>query len=250
MNFTVSSGLTFATGPLYIEGAEPGDTLAVSIDDITVANQGVMAAIPGSGALGHFIKSMETKIVPIKDDYAIFNKDIKIPISPMIGVIGTAPLEEDISCGTPGRHGGNMDTRLIGKGSILYLPVFAEGALLSMGDLHAVMGDGEVSVCGVEIPGEVTVTIKLIKAQKEEWPVLETPTHWYTIASGKDINEASELALDAMLSFLIRLPLSINDKVSLLSIAGSLEICQVVDPLKTVRMGISKESLVSYKVEF
>ena len=80
----------------------------------------------------------------------------------MIGVIGTAPKTESISCGTPGMHGGNMDSKIIGIGSTIYLPVEVPGALLAMGDLHAVMGNGEGSVCGAEVPGEVTVTVEVI----------------------------------------------------------------------------------------
>lgn len=240
-----------ATGPVAIAGAEPGDTLAVKIDDIQVAEQGVMVTVPEMGALGKILSTTETKIVPIKDGKAIFNDKITIPIDPMIGVIGTAPEKEDIPCGTPGRHGGNMDTKLIKKGSTVYLPVFVPGAMLAMGDLHAVMGDGEVSICGVEIPGQVTVTVDLIKGKQETWPILETPLAWYTIASAEDLDQAADSALNAMVDFLgKRADFKLNDLVSLLSIAGNLEISQVVDPLKTVRMGIAKEIVQNYNLKF
>ncbi|WP_227765810.1 acetamidase/formamidase family protein [Zhaonella formicivorans] len=240
-----------ATGPVAIAGAEPGDTLAVKIDDIQVAEQGVMVTVPEMGALGKILSTTETKIVPIKDGKAIFNDKITIPIDPMIGVIGTAPEKEDIPCGTPGRHGGNMDTKLIKKGSTVYLPVFVPGAMLAMGDLHAVMGDGEVSICGVEIPGQVTVTVDLIKGKQEMWPILETPLAWYTIASAEDLDQAADSALNAMVDFLgKRADFKLNDLVSLLSIAGNLEISQVVDPLKTVRMGIAKEIVQNYNLKF
>lgn len=169
----------------------------------------------------------------------------------MIGVIGTAPETADIPCGTPGRHGGNMDTKLIRKGNTLYLPVFIEGAKLAMGDLHAVMGDGEVSICGLEVPGVVTVTVDVIKGKQEEWPVLETADAWYVLASGKDLDEAADFAMTGMLKFLQdRLPLGKNDIISLLSITGNLEISQIVDPLKTVRMSIPKYVLEAYKAGF
>jgi amidase len=240
-----------ATGPVAIAGAEPGDTLAVKINDIQVAEQGVMVTVPEMGALGKILSTTETKIVPIKDGKAIFNDKITIPIDPMIGVIGTAPEKEDIPCGTPGRHGGNMDTKLIKKGSTVYLPVFVPGAMLAMGDLHAVMGDGEVSICGVEIPGQVTVTVDLIKGKQEMWPILETPLAWYTIASAEDLDQAADSALNAMVDFLgKRADFKLNDLVSLLSIAGNLEISQVVDPLKTVRMGIAKEIVQNYNLKF
>lgn len=240
-----------ATGPVAIFDAEPGDTLAVKIENIEVAEQGVMITGKGMGALGQFIEMPETKLISIKAGAAIFNSNISLPIEPMIGVIGTAPEKESIPCGTPGRHGGNMDTKLIKKGSILYLPVFVSGAMLAMGDLHAVMGDGEVSICGVEVPGKVTVTVELIKGVQEEWPVLETHDFWYIIASAEDLDIASDYALQAMLSFLRkRIKLNVNDIVSLLSIAGNLEISQVVDPLKTVRMGVRKDALKNLNVQF
>lgn len=240
-----------ATGPLFIEGAEVGDILKIEIVDIKINTSGVMTARPKTGALGEFITKCRSKIIPIQDNLAIFNDKIKIPVNPMIGVIGTAPETEDIPCGTPGRHGGNMDTKLIRKGNTLYLPVFVEGAKLAMGDLHAVMGDGEVSICGVEVPGVVTVTVNVIKGKQEEWPMLETDDAWYALASGKDLDEAADLAMDGMLKFLQnRLPLSKNDIISLLSITGNLEISQVVDPLKTVRMSIPKYVLEAYKSGF
>ncbi|MBO8158959.1 acetamidase/formamidase family protein [Thermosyntropha sp.] len=240
-----------ATGPLAIKGARPGDTLVVYIEDIEIADQGCMVTVPGMGAAGDLIEKSETKIVPIKNGKAVFNEKISIPIRPMIGVIGTAPANDDIPCGTPGKHGGNMDTKLIGKGTTLYLPVWVEGALLAMGDLHAVMGDGEVSVTGVEIPGKVTVKVDLIKNKSEEWPVLETEESFYVIASAEDLDEASDFALKGMIQFLCkRTDMNMHEIVSLLSAVGNMEICQVVDPLKTVRMGISKNIMQNYNLKF
>lgn len=240
-----------ATGPLDIVGAEVGDTLVVEIKDIKVADKGVMATVPELGAFGGQIDKTETKVIHIEDGMAIFNDKIKLPIDPMIGVIGVAPGEDDIPCGTPERHGGNMDTRLIKKGSKLYFPVRVAGGRLAMGDLHAVMGDGEVSLCGLEIPGEVIVKVELVKNKQSEWPILETPDYWYIIASGDDLDQAADLALKNMLEFLEdRISMSRNDLVSLMSVAGSLEISQVVDPLKTVRMGISKQALKNYNFTY
>jgi amidase len=240
-----------ATGPVAIKDAEPGDTLAVHIQDIVIAEQGCMVTVPKMGAAGDIIKVSETKIIPIQDGEARFSDKISIPVAPMIGVIGTAPEKEDIPCGTPGRHGGNMDTRLIKKGNTVYLPVFVDGGLLAIGDLHAVMGDGEVSVTGLEIPGKVTVKVDLIKAQCESWPVLESDDYWYVIASGEDLDAAADLALKAMLEFLgKRTDISLNDRISLLSACGNMEISQIVDPLKTIRLGISKTIMKNYDLKF
>ncbi|MEW6546802.1 MAG: acetamidase/formamidase family protein [Bacillota bacterium] len=236
-----------ATGPLAVKGAEPGDVLVVDVLRIEIASQGVMVAVPGLGALGHLISEPETKVIPIREGKALFNETVAFPVKPMIGVIGTAP-EKEVPCGTPGPHGGNMDTRLITEGARLYLPVFVPGANLCLGDLHAVMGDGEVVVCGVEIPGRVTVRVDVRKARRLDSPMLETSDAWYTIASAKDLDEAAQMALEHMLAFVReRTGLSLNHAGMLLSIAAHLEISQVVDPLKTVRMRLPKS--VGYNFE-
>ncbi len=164
-----------ATGPVFVEGAMPGDLLKVHILDIRVAEKGTMTATPGEGAVGDLLTKEYTKIIRVKDGKAHFSDKIVLDARPMIGVIGTAPANgETIPTGTPGTHGGNMDNRRITKGTTLYLPVNVEGALLAMGDLHALMSDGEVLICGLEIPGEVEVTVEVVKDANLPVPVLVT----------------------------------------------------------------------------
>lgn len=151
-----------ATGPIFVEGAMPGDVLRVKIEKLDIAEQGVMVVEPNQGVMGHRISKMEAKIIPIMNGKAIFN-EIEIPLNPMIGVIGVAPEGEGVNCGTPGPHGGNMDNKMITEGATLYFPVFVEGALFGLGDLHAAMGDGEISVSGIEVPGRVTITLDVLK---------------------------------------------------------------------------------------
>lgn len=240
-----------ATGPVAVAGARPGDTLTIEIIDIRVAEKGVMVAIPGWGAFGSRIKEPLTKVIPVVGEEAVFNEKIRLPLKPMIGIIGVAPEEGAVPCGTPGPHGGNMDTRLITNGSRLFLPVFVEGALLSVGDLHAVMGDGEVIVCGLEISGEVELKVKLVKGRNFPTPVLETQDAWYTVASASNLDEAAQRALDCLADFLTeRMSLPFNEIGMLLSAVGNLEVSQIVDPLKTARMGIGKRFLAGYDVKF
>ncbi|MFD2215598.1 acetamidase/formamidase family protein [Metabacillus endolithicus] len=230
-----------ATGPVYVEGAEVGDILEVTIDDIKLEDQGVMAVSPGMGVLGEKITKFEAKLIPVENGKAIFNENIHIPLNPMIGVIGVAPQGEPISCGTPGSHGGNMDNKMITKGTTLYFPVFQQGALFALGDLHAAMGDGEVCVTGIEIAGQVTVTIKVIKGKSLRNPVLETEEFIGTIASAKTIDEAVKVSVEDMVELLqdkTRLPLS--ELTMILSAVGQTQICQVVDPLMTTRFLVPK----------
>ncbi|MCC5912527.1 MAG: acetamidase/formamidase family protein [Clostridiaceae bacterium] len=231
-----------ATGPLYVEGAEEGDTLKIEILKIDVGEKGVMGAIPGVGVMGDKVENPEMKIVPIKDNKVIFNDDIHLPLEPMIGVIGVAPKHEDISCGTPGHHGGNMDNKKIREGATLYLPIFTEGALLSIGDLHAVMGDGEVMVSGVEVCGRVQVKVEVIKGISIENPLLEDKENIYTIASDEDLFTATKMATEDMQKIVMKqLNISFNEAGMLLSAAGNVEICQIVDPLLTVRFAMPKK---------
>ena len=226
-----------ATGPLYIEEAEPGDVLRIDILKIKLASQGAMSLAPGRGALKDFVKEERTKIIKIEDGCAVFNDTLKFPIKPMIGVIGTAPKEGAILNGTPGEHGSNMDCNKIQEGTSLFLPVNVKGALLAMGDLHAVMGDGESATCGIEISGEVTVKVTVLKDAVMPTPFLKTDIEYITIAAGKTLDEASNQACFKMLDFLkATVPLDVHELIMLLSIAGNMEVCQVVNPLKTARM--------------
>ncbi|MFV2047145.1 acetamidase/formamidase family protein [Metabacillus sp. YM-086] len=230
-----------ATGPVYVEGAEVGDVLEVTIDDIKLEDQGVMAVSPGMGVLGEKITKFEAKLIPIENGKAIFNENIHIPLNPMIGVIGVAPQDEPISCGTPGSHGGNMDNKMITKGTTLYFPVFQQGALFALGDLHAAMGDGEVCVTGIEIAGQVTVTIKVIKGKSLSNPVLETEEFIGTIASAKTIDEAVKMSVEDMVELLQdKTSLPLSELTMLLSAVGQTQICQVVDPLMTTRFLVPK----------
>jgi len=234
-----------ATGPVYVNDAKVGDILKVTIKNIEVDSSGVMAVIPGAGLLGDKITAPEVKIIPVEDGFAKFN-DISIPIQPMIGVIGVAPAGEPIPTGTPDSHGGNMDNKLITAGTTLYFPVFVDGALLAMGDLHAVMGDGEIIVTGVEIAGSVTVCVEVIKGHSISNPIHETPTHFYTIGSALDLLDAVKIATEDMHAIVMKqLNLPFNEAGMLLSLVGDAQIAQVVDPLLTARFGVSKEYLKS-----
>lgn len=177
-----------AAGPVFVEGAEPGDVLVVDIYDIEVADEGTISTDDHCGPLFE-TTGYRTKKIQITDGFADFN-GVKFPIDPMIGVIGTAPDGEDIINGYVGNHGGNMDNKKITKGTRLYFPVRVKGALLQMGDVHATMGDAELCGTGIEIPAEITVKVSLIKDFKLNWPVLETSDRWYVNACAQEFNEA------------------------------------------------------------
>lgn len=240
-----------ATGPLFVEGAMPGDVLKVEILNIELGDHGVMVGAPGEGITGNVVCGEVTKILPVEDGIIKFNNKLSFPVSPMIGVIGTAPKGEGIDTGTPDSHGGNMDCTQIGAGTVLYLPVNTEGALLAMGDLHAKMGDGEVEVCGVEIAGVVTVKVTVLKDCKLPTPYLLGKEKAMTIFSAKTADEACIGATLAMHSFLMKeLGMGDHEAAMLLSVTGDLRVCQVVDPEKTFRMEIPRTVTEAYGYEF
>ena len=239
-----------ATGPVYVEGAEPGDILQVEIQKIDIASFGTMLTGENAGVMGHRLKGFSVKRVPIRDGKVIFNDKIEFPVNPMVGVIGVAPKEGSINCGTPGDHGGNMDTIMIGENATVYFPVFHEGALFSLGDCHAAMGDGEVGVSGIEVPAKVTVKISVIKGESIRTPVVETDEGIACIVSKETLDEAAVVATEEMVEYLMdRTGMAMDEATMLLSAAGHLQISQVVDPLKTVRMYVPKSILRAYGVE-
>lgn len=232
-----------ATGPVYVQGAEPGDVLKVRIHKIEVGEQAAVVVAKDFGLLGDQLDASETRILPVKNDTVTF-LGIEIPLCKMIGVIGTAPAGDGIPTGTPDAHGGNMDCTMIGEGATLYLPVNVPGALLAMGDLHAAMGDGEIGVSGAEIAGAVEVTVEVIKDACIPTPMVETDDTVATIFSAPTMEAASYGAGDHMVRWILHnTKLSKSEAVMLLSVAGNLRICQVVDPEVTLRMELPKRLL-------
>lgn len=233
-----------ATGPLYIEGALPGDVLKVEILDIKTRSWGAMRSSVTAGAFCDCFDERTARIFRLDDGKIHFSDDIVLDIDTMIGVIGTAPAGAGITTDTPDSHGGNMDCNKIKKGSTLYLPVNTQGALLSMGDLHALMGDGEVFICGLETAGVVTVRVTVMKNCCVPTPFLENDTHIMTIQSADTLDEASLMASRLMKDYLKQLK-GMDDLEAgmFLSLCGNLVICQIVDPKKTVRMEIEKKCL-------
>lgn len=234
-----------ATGPIYVEGAKAGDILKVKIIDIQVHNKGVAMTVPQEGVLGDIAKKSKIKILDIEDGNALFN-GIKIPIDPMIGVIGLAPDKNDGEwpTATPWKHGGNMDTRDIKIGSTLYFPVHQEGALLALGDCHALMGDGEISFAGLEVQAKVTLELDVIKDKTIKWPLVETKDATMVIASGDDVEQAIyEASFQAVNHLKDGLDFDWEDAYILGSLIMDLKISQVVDPKITVRAAIPKDVL-------
>jgi amidase len=239
-----------ATGPVYVDEVKPGDILCIDILEIKVADQSVVTATPSQGVIGDLIQKAGTVVLPVHKTHLIFNNHLKIPIHPMIGVIGVAPASGKIPNGVPDRHGGNMDCNQICQGSRIYLTAQVPGALLGCGDLHSIMGDGEIISTGAETDGEVKLMVKVVDLPGLPTPFLETTDSVSTICSAKTVDSAVDQATHAMAEFLVNIVgLPINEAGMLMSLIGQLRICQVVDPQRTVRFEFPKWVLAKYGYE-
>lgn len=235
-----------ATGPVYINGAKPGDTLVAEIIEIEPWDWGAALIIPGFGYLQETTPGPYTKVFHFEKDGSIpYGKSIKLPLRTMIGTIGVAPLEA-ITTLSSGIHGGNLDTTDIRAGSKVYLPVLVEGALFGVGDVHATMGDGEVCGTGIECGAEVTIRLELMKDFMVPRPRIETEDEIMSIASAEGLEAAISIALQDMVNWLKEdKQLSAEEAYVLISIAGDVRIGQIVDPAVTVRVAVPKNIFIS-----
>lgn len=235
-----------ATGPIFVEGAVPGGALMVSIDAIEFDNKSVSCTGENEGVCGDRFNAWSTQVCEIDGDELVWDERLRIPLRPMIGVIGVAPEGDPINCGTPGSHGGNMDNTAITAGATLYFPVFADGALFGCGDMHAVMGDGEISVSGAEAAGWATVTLTAMPELKLVDPLIENATHFGVIASAETLDAAADRAVHEMVDLICdRTAEDPDEVVMLLSLVGDVQVCQMVDPEKTIRFMVPKYVLDS-----
>ena len=232
-----------ATGPLYVNGAEPGDVLEVTVLSLKTGKTGFM----GTGGREKVFGDKET-------DYPIRVFDVSegtvmlgghtFPVDPMIGVIGVAPAGEGIDTLTPLSHGGNMDCTRIREGAAVYLPVYVPGALLALGDLHAAMGDGETAWYGLETPGEVTVRVRVIKNRALRWPAVIDGQTFSVIASADTTDACCALATEQLYDILVEQGWDPSDALYLMSMKCGLRVCQIVDPKMTVRAEIGLEYIL------
>ena len=242
------------TGPIYVDGTEPGDTLVVDIVSIEVGERGVTALVPGFGLLEGWFAQVPplSKFSEVKDGKVAFptskGKSIKMPVRLMIGTIGVAPATETTATVTPSRHGGNLDVPEITVGNRLHLPVNVRGALFALGDVHATQGHGEVCGTGVEVPALVRIKFDVLKGKRIEWPRIESPHEIMTVCSARPLEDAARLAVRELIRLLVAdYALQELDVYMLLSVAGDVEISQIVDPMYTVTAKIGKQLLSQLK---
>ncbi len=234
------------TGPIFVEGAEPGDMLEIRVLAIDfLHNYGVNAFAPGGGTLPDDFPYARLKLLrwPAGASSVEFSPGITLPLAPFFGSIGVAPppLAGRISSRPPGWHGGNLDNKDLVAGSTLYLPVHVAGALLSVGDGHAMQGHGEVTGTALETSLRGTFEVRLHKGQRLRWPRAETPSHFIAMGLHEDLDEATKLAVREMVNWLVVVKkMSADDAYMLCSLSGDLHVTQAVDATKGVHVSLAK----------
>jgi amidase len=236
-----------ATGPVAVRGAEPGDSLVAEILDVRPIEWGVATLIPGFGQLIDQVQAPLTRMFEVRDGEIRMNDRVSFPARPMVGVVGVATDGDTLSNGLAGRHGGNLDDHLHGKGAKIFFPVRQPGGMFAVGDMHASMGDGEICFTGVEIAGEVTIRVGLLKGKQGTWPVTELGDRWVVHGTaGQDFMEALDRASEEAARFLVdQWGFTIEEAFVFLSVACDANICQACrpQPFSTIaRVAIPKVS--------
>lgn len=234
------------TGPIYVEGAEPGDTLEVRVHDIKFrVPYGVNNTGPGKGVLPKLLKEATAKLirVDLERRVALFSDEIQIPLNPFMGIMAVSPPASIglVSSTPPGAWGGNIDLKFTGIGSSLFLPVFNKGGQFYTGDGHAVQGDGEVDGGAIEISLKPTLQFIVHKGRTIKQPRVETATDYLTTGLDVDLNVATRIALQEAVDFLQQEKgISAADAYALSSLAVDLGIGEAVDVVNLVYAKIPK----------
>jgi amidase len=228
------------TGPIAIEGAMPGDVLEVRIESIEVEGLGAQGVIPEIGILDW--PRLPLEFHAVQDGEIVFPGGLRLPVRPNLGCIGVAPAGDPVPSVLPGDHGGNMDTRFVCAGSTVQLPVFHPGAMLVMGDCHQLQGDGEL--CGVapETDAVVTLSCEILTGRPIPRPRILTADRVMFIGSAATLEQAGALATaDIVADLVASTSLSEDSAYLLVTMKADLEVCQVVNGLRTARVCIDRE---------
>ncbi|OGA50591.1 MAG: hypothetical protein A3F74_24845 [Betaproteobacteria bacterium RIFCSPLOWO2_12_FULL_62_58] len=243
------AGPHLLTGPVYVEGAQPGDMLEVRILDVEFrVPYGVNSTGPGSGVLPDLLaqSALKTIKLDLKHRVALFSSDVEVPLAPFMGIMAVAPPPALVRVSTkpPGAYGGNMDFKHLIAGASLYLPVFNDGALFYTGDGHAMQGDGEVDGTAIEI--SLTPTLQFIvhkgAGKAMTWPRAEDATHYYAIGMDTDLDQALKNAVQQAVNLLQQTAkLSAVEAYALASLAVDFRVGEAVNIVKMVYGTIPKK---------
>jgi len=259
-----------ATGPIAVKGAEPGDTLVVTIHDIQIVetnywvfpNDRAPFRTSGTSYFDELEKELASAprkmherfgegvhmTIPIVNNHMVFSERLRVPLRPVIGVIGVAPEGEAIPTNWSGRHGGNMDCREVAAGAKVYFPVKAHGALLGVGDTHGAQHDGEL-LPAVECKSDVVLSAEVRKDLSLPMVFVESDDAYHCVGSGETMDEAIGDAIAGMIEVLKkRVGLNYVEACQLIAAWGDARICQAVNPVLNMRISLAKKALPEFRL--
>lgn len=243
-----------ATGPIEVRGAKPGDMLSVEVLGMELDTIGYTALWPGIGMFPDWVRrkefGLQTRVVEVRDGFVHWNETLKLPVRPMIGVMGVAPVHGAVLTIDNGTHGGNMDVQEVTTGNTMMFRVSKSGAHLFMGDCHAIQGDGEANGMGaIEIAAVLTVRTALAAAPARlNHPRIETPTHICTIGCARPLEDAMRTAFEEMIYWLADdYGIPEPEGYMLLGQIAEARCTQVVNPKYTYICKVPKAILAGYR---
>ena len=233
-----------ATGPIYVNDAEPGDALKIDFISITPKEQAAHMVMPGRGFLDNDFTEAYPTLIGLDSGDAVLPSGVRIPMNPSMGLVATTPTYSQLTASDSGPYGGDIDMKELVEGSTLYLPVFVTGGMLAMGDCPAVVGDGAVAGTGAECSADTHIRVTVEKGMKINGPRALTPEYFVVLSHGEDLGPAMKQAVREMVDFLvIEKGLEPYDAYTLLSLAGDVRVSRTFRPISPVKMMLSSRVL-------
>ena len=233
-----------ATGPIYVNGAEPGDALKVDFISITPKEGAAHMVMPGRGFLEEEFTEGYPTIMEFEGNQVKLPSGLKLPMMPSMGLVATTPTYVQNTASDSGPYGGDIDMKELVAGSTIYMPVFVPGGLLAMGDCHALVGDGAVAGTGAECSADTHIRVTVEKGMGISSPRALTPEHFVVLSYGNELAPALKQAVRDMVDFLVKEKgLAPYDAYTLCSLAGDVRVSRTFRPISPVKMMLSRQAL-------
>jgi len=233
-----------AIGPIYVNGAEPGDALRVEFISIVPKEGAAHMVMPGRGFLGEEFPDAYSTVMTLADGNLVLPSGIKLPLAPSMGVVATTPTYKQSTASDSGPYGGDIDMKELVAGSTLFLPVLVPGGMLALGDCHAVVGDGAVAGTGAECSSDTHIRVTVEKGMGITGPRAITPDYFVVLSHGEELGPAMKQAVRDMVEFLvIEKGMAPYDAYTLCSLAGDIRVSRTFRPISPVKMMLSRVAL-------
>ena len=233
-----------ATGPIAVNGAQPGDALKVEFLSITPKGVAAHMVMPGRGFLAEEFSEGYPTLIELDSGHAVLPSGVRIPLRPSMGLVATTPTYRQETASDSGPYGGDIDMKELVAGSTLYLPVFVPGGMLVLGDCHAVVGDGAVAGTGAECSADTHIRVTVEKGMGLKGPRALTPDYFVVLSHGEELGPAMKQAVRSMVDFLVtEKGLAPYDAYTLCSLAGDVRVSRTFRPISPVKMMLSRNAL-------